>query len=150
MQEVSSQGVERVGSFWPLWGKNLFHVLPLASGHFFACGNMAGLPWWLSSKESVCNAGDPGSIPRLGRSPGEGHGNPFQYSCLENPMDRGARRLSRCRVGHDWGDLACMHAWQPNTSLHITYEVCEHLSAKLPSIRTSVVILLRLNLMNSL
>ena len=37
-------------------------------------------------KASVCNAGDPGSIPGLGRSPGEGNGNPLQYSCLENPM----------------------------------------------------------------
>ena len=36
---------------------------------------------------SACNAGDPGSIPGLGRSPGEGNGNPLQYSCLENPMD---------------------------------------------------------------
>ena len=41
-------------------------------------------------KESACNAGDLGSIPGLGRSPGEGNGNPLQYSCLENPMDRGA------------------------------------------------------------
>ena len=40
-------------------------------------------------KESACNAGDPGSIPGLGRSSGEGNGNPLQYSCLENPMDRG-------------------------------------------------------------
>ena len=39
-------------------------------------------------KESVCNAGDPGSIPRLGRSLGEGNSNPLQYSCLENPMGR--------------------------------------------------------------
>ena len=39
---------------------------------------------------STCNAGDPGSIPGLGRSTGEGKGNPLQYSCLENPMDRGA------------------------------------------------------------
>ena len=39
---------------------------------------------------SACNAGDPGSIPGLGRSPGEGNGNPLQYSSLENPMDRGA------------------------------------------------------------
>ena len=38
---------------------------------------------------SACNAGDLGSIPGLGRSPGEGNGNPFQYSCLESPMDRG-------------------------------------------------------------
>ena len=41
-------------------------------------------------KESACSVGDPGSIPGLGRSPGEGNGNPLQYSCLENPMDRGA------------------------------------------------------------
>ena len=49
-----------------------------------------GLPWWLSGKESACNAGDLGLIPGLRRSPGEGHGNPLQYSCLENPMDREA------------------------------------------------------------
>ena len=42
------------------------------------------------SKESACNAGDPGSIPGLGRFPGEGNGNPLQYSCLENSKDRGA------------------------------------------------------------
>ena len=44
----------------------------------------------LSSKESACNAGDLGSIPGLGRSPGGGNGNPLQYSCLGDPMDRGA------------------------------------------------------------
>ena len=41
-------------------------------------------------KASAWNAGDPGSIPGLGRSPGEGNGNPLQYACLENPMDGGA------------------------------------------------------------
>ena len=41
-------------------------------------------------KESVCNAGDLGLIPVWGRSPGEGNGNPLQYSCLENPLDGGA------------------------------------------------------------
>ena len=51
---------------------------------------MWGLPQWLSSKESACNAEDTGSIPGWGRSPGGGHGNPLPYSCLENPMDRGA------------------------------------------------------------
>ena len=45
---------------------------------------------WLSGKESVCNAGDTGLIPGLRRSPGEGNDNPLQYSCLENPMERGA------------------------------------------------------------
>ena len=42
------------------------------------------------SKESACNAGGPGLIPGSGKSPGEGNGNPLHYSCLENPMDRGA------------------------------------------------------------
>ena len=41
-------------------------------------------------KASLYNAGDPGSIPGLGRSPGEGNGNPLRYYCVENPMDRGA------------------------------------------------------------
>ncbi len=49
-----------------------------------------GFPCSSVGKESACNAGDPGSIPGLGRSPGEGNGNPLQYSCLENPMDGGA------------------------------------------------------------
>ena len=50
-----------------------------------------GFPDGSDSKESACIAGDPGSVPGLGRSPGEGNGNPLQYSCLENFMDRGAR-----------------------------------------------------------
>ena len=50
----------------------------------------SGFPWWLSGKESACNVGDSGSIPGLGRSPGKGNGNPHQYSCLENPLDRKA------------------------------------------------------------
>ena len=45
------------------------------------------LPQWLNGKESICNAGDAGLIPGLGRSLGEGHGNPLQYSCLGNSMD---------------------------------------------------------------
>ena len=51
---------------------------------------MSGLPQWLSSKESACNAGDPHLIPGSRRFPQGGHGSPLQYSCLENPMDRGA------------------------------------------------------------
>ena len=48
-----------------------------------------GFPQWLSGKEFACNVGDLVSIPGLGRSPGGEHSNPLQYSCLENPMDRG-------------------------------------------------------------
>ena len=61
----------------------------------------------VSGKESACSAGDTadiGSIPGSGRSHREGNGNPFQYSCLENPMDRGAWRIHSMgsqRVGHD-------------------------------------------------
>ena len=56
------------------------------------------LPWWFSGKESACSAGDLGVIPRSGRSLGEGNGNPLQYSCLENPMDRGAWQATVHRV----------------------------------------------------
>ena len=49
-----------------------------------------GFPRWYRGKEPTCNARDPGLIPGLGRSPGRGHGNLFQYSCLETPMDTGA------------------------------------------------------------
>ena len=55
-------------------------------------------------KESACNVGDPGSIPGSGRFPGEGNGNLFQYSCLEDPMDRGAQQATVsgvARFGHD-------------------------------------------------
>ena len=51
-----------------------------------------GFPGTSHGKESACNAGDPGSIPGQGRFPGEGNGNPHQYSCLENSMDRGVQQ----------------------------------------------------------
>ena len=62
---------------------------------------LAGLSQWLSGKEPSYNTGDTGDlgcIPGLGRSPEGGHGNPLQYSCLENPMDRGALRATVYRV----------------------------------------------------
>jgi len=64
-----------------------------------------GFPGGSDGKESVCSVGDLGSIPGSGRSPGEGNGNPLQYPCLENPMDRGAWQaiqfMGSQRVGHD-------------------------------------------------
>ena len=57
------------------------------------------------SKESACNAGDQGSVPGLGRSPGEGNGNLFQYSCLENSMDRGACWARAHGVAKSWARL---------------------------------------------
>ena len=64
-----------------------------------------GLPRWLSGKESACNAGnarDAGSIPGSGRSPEGGNGNPLQYSCMENPMDRGAWQATVHRAAKSW------------------------------------------------
>ena len=87
--------------------------LPLSiSLFFFSCifitilkvGHQWGFPCRSVGKESAYNAGDLGSIPGSGRSPGEGNGNPLQYSCLENPMDRGAWQATVhgvARVGHD-------------------------------------------------
>ena len=63
-----------------------------------------GCPRSSIGKESACSAGDLGSIPGSGRCPGEGNGNPLQYSYLENPMDRGAWQGTVhgvARVGHD-------------------------------------------------
>ena len=62
-----------------------------------------GFPGGSDCKESACNAGDPGSTPRLGRSSGEGNGNPLQYSCLENPTHRGAwwATVHGVAVGYD-------------------------------------------------
>ena len=65
---------------------------------------LKGLPRWLSEKNPPANAGDMGSIPGSGRSPGEGNGNPLQYSCLESSMERGAWRATVHRVakGRTW------------------------------------------------
>ena len=62
-------------------------------------------PGGSEGKESACSAGDPGSIPGLGRSPGEGDDNPLQYSCLENPMDRGASWATVHGVAKSWTRL---------------------------------------------
>ena len=66
---------------------NIFSVVTKYLGPF---KRVLWLPRWLSSKELACQAGETGLIPGLGRSPGEGNGNPFKYSCLGNLMERGA------------------------------------------------------------
>ena len=79
---------------------------------------LPGLPWWLSGKVSACNAGaagDVGAILGSGRSPERGHGDPLQYSCLENHMDRGTWLATVYRVAKSRTELkrhskqACMH-----------------------------------------
>ena len=65
---------------------------------------LLGFPGGSDGKESTRNAGDLGSIPGLGRSPGGGHGYRLQYSCLENPMDRGAWQATVHRQGRTESD----------------------------------------------
>ena len=72
-----------------LW-KYLTSQLTVVNQGFRNSHQNKGFPWWLRGKEFTCQEGDSGLIPRLGRSPGAGNGNPLQYSCLENPMVRGA------------------------------------------------------------
>ena len=66
-----------------------------------------GIPGGSDGKESACNAGDLGLIPGLGRSRGRGHGNPLQYSCLENPMDRGDCRATVHGVADSTAQRVC-------------------------------------------
>ena len=72
-------------------------------------------PGGSDGKASVYNVGDPGSIPGLGRSPGEGNGNPLQDYCLENPTDRGAWQATVHGVAKSWTRLSDF------TSLHMSY-----------------------------
>ena len=65
-----------------------------------------GFSGGLDGKESACNAGDTGSIPGSGRSPGEENGNPLQYSCLENPMERGVWQATVLGVAKSWTQLS--------------------------------------------
>ena len=80
--------------------KSLTPHLPVLLCHLPSCLSGTtfpdGFPGGSAGKESACNAGDLGSIPGLGRSPGGGHGNPLQYSCLENPH----RQKSVVGYGH--------------------------------------------------
>ena len=73
----------------------------------------------MAQKVFTCNAGDLGSIPGSGRSPGGGHGNPLQRSCLENPMDRGARwaRAHRVRKSWTWLSGSAQHSAPQNACL---------------------------------
>ena len=79
-------------SFKPTFSLSSFSYIKSLFSSFLSAIRLAenGLPDSTDGKESACNARDLGLIPGSGRSPGEGNGYPLQYSCLENPMDRGA------------------------------------------------------------
>ena len=65
-----------------------------------------GFPCGPGGKESACNAGDLGSVPGSGRFPGEENGNPLQYSCLENSIDKGVRHTTVHGVAKRWLQLS--------------------------------------------
>ena len=72
-----------------IWDWIIHSLIPSSSDSFDHLLSSIDFPGGSDGKASAYHAGDPGSIPGLGRSSGEGNGNPLQYSCLENPMDRG-------------------------------------------------------------
>ena len=72
----------------------------------FSGSSINDFPGGSDGKASVYNAGDPGSSPGLGRSPGEGNSNPLQYYCLENPMERGAWKAAVYGVAKSWTRLS--------------------------------------------
>ena len=77
-------------------------LLPCINNVVVVSGGQQRDSSFLGGSESAYSAGDLGSIPRLGRSPGEGNGNPFQYSFLGNPMDRGAWWATVHGVAESW------------------------------------------------
>ena len=85
-------------------GKTIIYLPVSLLWHIFPGGANSS-----DSKESACSAGDPGSIPGSGRSPGEGNGNPLQYSCLENSMERIAWRATVHGVEKSWIKLGNFH-----------------------------------------
>ena len=85
--EVSTQRIARPEQITESQGGDLF---PGSATINQRHNEVQVFPGGSDSEESTCNAGDRGSIPGSGRSSGEGNGNPLQYPCLENPMDRGA------------------------------------------------------------
>ena len=93
------------------------------------------------SKELACNAGDLGSIPGSGRSPGERNGSPLQYSCLENPMDRGAWRATGHEVAKGWTPLSNEVCPQRCTTLSEPTCVCLSMIYFFPPKKTLVSLL---------
>ena len=84
--------------------RELTYFLKMSECYNGGLSRLLGFPGGSDSKESACNVGDPDSIPRSGRSPGE-DGNPLQYSCLENHLDRGEWWATLHGVAKSWTQL---------------------------------------------
>ena len=115
-----SMGSHRVGHDWSdlaAAAVSFIFVLPF---HSFLLPSWWGFPGSSDGKASAYNAGDPGSVPGSGSSPGEGNGNPLQYSCLENPLERGAwwATVHGVAKSRTWlSEFTSLHF----TSLHFKY-----------------------------
>ena len=113
---VPRPGIELVPPAVKVQSLSHWNIREVQSHFFKSILLRLGLPWWLSDKEATANAWDTGGrgpIPELGRSPGEGNGNPVQYSCLGNPMDRGAwpatvHEVAQSRTQLKWRDCECI------------------------------------------
>ena len=110
---------------------------PLMYGNLILTKSNLGFPGGLEVKASASNVGDPGLIPGSGRSPGEGNGNPLQYSCLENPMDGEAWLVVYSSQGRKESDMT-----ERLHSLHLIWSIffpsfknCDkaHIPENLPS-----------------
>ena len=99
--------VSRLWENWPLpIGINIYNLSTGLLIDIFSRNNSSTYRFHSEGKASACNEGDPRSIPGLGRSPGEGNGSPLQYSCLENPVDRGAWWTTVHGVEKSWTRLS--------------------------------------------
>ena len=110
-------------------------VLSLPSSHQLCVvkclPNIHGFPGSSDAKESACNAGDPASNPESGRSPGKENGNPLQFSCLGNPMNRGAWQATFHRVATSWERLSDKTTTRPSCGVSFVaspYSFCPELT----------------------
>ena len=90
-----------------------------------------GFPGGSEGKASACNEGDPGSIPGSRRSPGEGNGNPLQYSCPENPMGRGAWQATVHGVTKSQTQLSDLSTLANSIDLSLNFEYKHRLAKQL-------------------
>ena len=117
-------------------GKSYLSICIHATNNYCALTSCLGFPGGSEVKASACNTGDLGSVPGLGRSPGEGNGNPLQYSCLKNPMDGEAWWATIHGVAKSWTRLSDF------TSLHfyLLFRFSLHWWAKKKVILRSVIV----------
>ena len=97
--------VEHLKGGWCDWGCKVL-ILSNVNSHIWLAQQYIGLPRCIVVKNPPVNAGDLGSVPGLGRSLGVGNGNPLQYSCLRNPLDRGAWWATVRGVAQSWTRLS--------------------------------------------